>query len=63
MIYDYYTPLLKQQTKMQETVLHILYNYRKSNFSDIVLCLLESLLEAVATMDVSGRILKFLLMT
>lgn len=63
MIFEYNSPLLKQQTKMQETILYILYNYRKSNFSDIVLHLLESLLEAAATMDVSGRILKFLLMT
>jgi hypothetical protein len=45
---------------MQEPVLEILYKYRKSGFSEVVLVLLDHILEAAATEE-SGALLIYLL--
>lgn len=46
MLYDYQTPLLKDQSQNAEPFLQILYKFRKSGFSELVLVLLDHLLEA-----------------
>lgn len=47
---------------MNETLLYIMYNYRKSAYHEVVLLLLEKTLEAVSSEE-TGTLLDFLLST
>jgi 3-dehydroquinate synthetase len=60
-IYDYQSPLLKEQTNSTETVLQILYKYRKNSFQEVVLVLLEHLTKAILS-DKTGEVLDSLLL-
>lgn len=59
-IHDYNTTFLKDQGNTSESVLKILYKYRKSGFQEVVLVLIEYLLKAI-TNDRIGNLLDFLL--
>ena len=47
---------------MSETILYMLYNYRKSGFAEVIIVLLENILNAIL-MESSGVLLEFLLNT
>jgi len=51
MVYEYKSFLYKEENNMHESALHIIYNYRKGNFQDVAMSLLNTLLETIATRD------------
>ena len=61
MVYEYKSFLHKEESNMHESALHIMYNYRKGNFQDVAMLLLDSLLETIVTRDGEGMLMKYLL--
>ena len=61
MILDYQTTLFKQRTQLTESVLHMMYAYRKEKFTRAALALLEGVTWIIANSDRHNVLLKFLL--
>ena len=60
-LYDYKSTLFKEPNAYRETLLHIMYSYRKDKFQRAMLLITDTIFDAMVNQDKHKLILKYLL--
>ena len=60
-IFDYRSMLFKESNAYKETVMTIIYNYRREKFPKAMLIITDALFSAIVNLDKKQMILKYLL--
>jgi hypothetical protein len=61
MTHQYHTNVFKDPNGTKEPILQSIYSYRKKQYSDAALSLLDSLISAIAHRDMNNSLLRYLL--